>query len=194
MNEDLEVDDIFDELASKKKRIKSGKKGKSAERDIVHLLNERFTKILKANPKLGEFSRSVGSGNRWGQKVVLSETGKQIYAGDITCPDTFLWVVESKKGYNDTDLFACFGGTCKQLDEFLKQVGDDAHRTGRKPMLIWMKDRKERVAFVKNGDLPYNVVALAEQCCVLSYHGWIALPLTRLLEAADFHFFKDVSQ
>lgn len=190
-NDDLEIDDVFAE-ANKKKKIKSGKKGKSAERDIVHLLNERFDKILRSDRKLGEFSRSVGSGNRWGQKVILSETSKQIYAGDITCPDTFLWVIESKKGYNDTDIFSCFGGKCQQLDEFLQQVSDDAHRTGRKPLLIWMKDRKERVAFVKISDSPYYAYDLISiKCPMLLYHGWMAFPFAKLLEAADSYFFKD---
>lgn len=192
--DDLEIDDILGDLVSKenkqkKKKIRSGDKGKGAEREIVHLLNERFAKILKEHPKWGEFSRSVGSGNRWGQQVALSETSLQIYAGDITCPETFLWVIESKKGYNDADLCSCFGGKCQELDGFLKQVSDDASRTGRRPLLIWKKDRKERVAFIKQAHLPFPFIDLRKTTALL-YKEWVAIPLPLLLESPDDVFFN----
>jgi len=71
MEEDAEVEDIFNK---KPKKIKSGKKGKRVELELVKALNQRFQKTLAANPDLGSFSRSIGSGNRWGQNVHLSRT------------------------------------------------------------------------------------------------------------------------
>ena len=46
------------------------------------------------------FTRSIGSGNRWGQ-VVLSEQAKQVFSGDICVPEGFKWVIECKGGYED---------------------------------------------------------------------------------------------
>jgi hypothetical protein len=101
MEEDAEVEDIF---KKRPKKIKSGIKGKRVELEVVKSLNERFSKVLAANPDGGKFSRSVGSGNRWGQNVHLSKNAVNTYSGDIVCPEGFLFVLESKGGYNDIDL------------------------------------------------------------------------------------------
>ena len=47
MDEDQEIDDTFDK---KPKKIKSGKKGKRVEFELIKNLNERFSRILKENP------------------------------------------------------------------------------------------------------------------------------------------------
>lgn len=160
--------------------IKSGKKGKRGELEIVHQLNERFVDDCGR----GGFSRSVGSGNRWGQGVQLSRQSIQTYAGDITCPVGFRFVVESKCGYNDVDLFTMFGGCCKELDTFLAQVESDAERCGRSPMLIWKKDRKEKIAFVRRSELVTDPDAP-----FAAYRGWLAVSLTWLLTLPDTFFF-----
>ena len=184
MSNDLDVDDLFPD-PEKKKKIKSGAKGKGAEREIVKILNERFAKILKEHPAWGQFSRSVGSGNRWGQKVVLSESAKQIYSGDLTCPECFRFVVESKKGYNDIDLCSAFSGSCKGLDDFLTQVSDDAKRTGRKPLLIWKKDRKPALAFLKEDLKGTNLI---KPVCMF-YLDWTVIQLENLLPLPDEFWF-----
>lgn len=68
MQEDAEVEDIFDKPS---KRIKSGKKGKRVELEVVKDLNGRFSQILSKNPDWGSFSRSVGSGNRFVRKFAF---------------------------------------------------------------------------------------------------------------------------
>ena len=183
-NEDLEVDDLTENL-NKKKKIKSGSKGKRGERQLVHELNARFADYFKLHPEIGQFSRSVGSGNRWGQNVIMSKNVANTYAGDITCPDKFKFVLESKNGYNDIDLCNCFTGKCTGLDDFLKQVSDDAARPtiNRKPMLIWKKDRKESLAFIKEADI------LQKPDVYLSYNGWIGVNLQFILSSPDSFFF-----
>ena len=186
-NDDFIVDNLDDNVP-KKKRIKCGQKGKRGERELVKTLNTRFAKLLAENPKWGSFSRSVGSGNRWGQKVVLSETASQVYSGDLTCPDNFKFVIESKAGYNDIDLFGIFSNKCQGLDEFLKQASDEGGRTGRKPLLIWKKDRKETVAFIKNIDLPFNVDPFPFLTPAIFYGEWIAVSLSSLLDSTTDEF------
>lgn len=186
--DDLDVENLLGEDQPKKKKIKSGLKGKSAEREICHLLNERFSKILSENPSGGAFSRSVGSGNRWGQKVILSDAAKQIYSGDITCPEKFLFVVESKKGYNDIDLCLVFLGKCPGLDAFLKQVEEDAERVKRLPILVWKKDRKPAIAFIKQTCL-YQTTGYTAS---IWFKDWLGLPFEELLAKTDDNFwFKD---
>lgn len=180
MNEDLDVEDIFEKKPNK---IKSGKKGKRVELELVKSLNARFAKILSANPAIGTFSRSVGSGNRWGQNVHLSRVATNIYSGDIVCPENFRFVLESKGGYNDIDLCSAFNGGQSELDAFLKQVTDDSLRCGRKPMLLWKKDRKPRIAFLKQEDLPENFEYQ------MKYRDWKAVPYDELIKLNDDFFF-----
>ena len=182
--DDLDVEDVTGN-ANKKAKVKSGAKGKSAERDIVHILNNHFEALLAKNPAWGKFSRSVGSGNRWGQKVDLPQHAKDTFTGDLCTPQNFLWVIESKKGYNDIDLCTAFSGKCTELDDFLKQVTDDSGRCGRKPMLLWKKDRKPRLAFMRKEDnTTFNVMRY-----YFVYGEWVGMTLDELLAIKENRFF-----
>lgn len=186
---DYDVEDIF-EGGDRPRRKKSGQKGKRVEREIVKELNGRFAKILQENPDWGEFSRSVGSGNRWGQRVRLSKAAKDTYTGDITCPQCFKFVLESKGGYNDIDLVSAFDGGSKELNDFLKQVSEDSERTfkfgpGRKPMLLWKKDRKPRLAFLKAADLVDYEFEYS-----MNYRDWQVVLFKDLMRLEDTFFFN----
>lgn len=182
MEEDIEIEDIFD--SKKPKKIKSGKKGKRVELELIKSLNERFSKTLAERPSAGKFSRSVGSGNRWGQRVHLSKAASDTYSGDIVCPEGFRFVLESKGGYNDIDLCSAFSGRQAELDAFLKQVSDDSQRCGRMPMLLWKKDRKPRLAFLRSSDL-----ADRQFPCMMRYGEWTALLYDDLVTLEDSFFF-----
>jgi hypothetical protein len=185
---DPQVDDILKELKDKgKSKIKSGPKGKGAEREVAKLLNKRFEDLLKEHSDWGQFSRSVGSGNRWGQTDNLPKHAQDTFSGDLCVPEHFLWVLESKKGYNDDiDLCTLFGGTNALLDGFLKQVEDDSGRCGRKPMLIWKKDYKPRLAFIKKKDAP----PVRNFSTYMVYKCWLAVPCDELLKMDDSFFFS----
>lgn len=180
-DEELEIENI---MGKKPKKIKSGIKGKRVELELVKALNSRFSKILSENPNFGKFSRSIGSGNRWGQNVQLSRTAINIYSGDIVCPDNFRFVLESKGGYNDIDLCSIFGGSQSELDGFLKQVTDDSIRCNRKPLLFWKKDRKPRLAFLK-----LEEVKDRKFDCFMIYKDWIVVNYEDLIKFEDGFFF-----
>lgn len=182
--EDLDIDDISKNV-EKIKKIKSGAKGKSAERAIVHILNERFDALLSSHPAWGKFSRSVGSGNRWGQNVDLPKHAKDTFSGDLCVPQNFKWVIESKKGYNDIDLVSAFGGKCSGLDEFIEQVVADAERCGRHPMLLWKKDRKSILAVIKKFWLGPPV----EFKIHMIYNDWIIVSFDELIKIMPDAFF-----
>lgn len=92
-----EVDDFnTDNLLPQKKRKADGmKKGNRTELELVKMLNRRFG---------GDFSRSVGSGNRWGQVQHLPRHAQEVFSGDLIVPEGFKWVLESKGGYQDIGL------------------------------------------------------------------------------------------
>ena len=191
MSKDLDIEDLTENLG-KKKKINSGRKGKTSERDIVHLLNNRFVHLFAANPGWGQFSRSVGSGNRWGQGVCLPQHAKDTYTGDITTPSNFKFILESKAGYNDVDLFSCWTGKCRELDAFLTQVSDDVTRSNKTatikkmPMLLWKKDRKCRLAFMKTEDL----LEIQLPAVNLTYNDWVGVNFDWILTLEDSFFFK----
>lgn len=171
-NEDeLEIENIWDRTPPKK-RIKSGSKGKRKELELAKVLTERF------GPG---FSRSIGSGNRWGQVSFLPKHAQDTFSGDLVCPSDFLWVFECKGGYNEIDLNNAFAGGIADLDVFLKQAEDESKRTGRKPMLCWKKDRRPWLSFVKKEHVPCEF----DPDYVLKYRGWVAANLTDFLLQPD---------
>jgi hypothetical protein len=182
-DEDADVEDIFKKSPNK---IKSGKKGKRVELELVKSLNARFSTILSANPTWGKFSRSVGSGNRWGQNVHLSKNATNIYSGDIVCPEHFNFVLESKGGYNEIDLCSAFDEGHSELNAFLQQVTDDSARCGRMPMLLWKKDRKPRLAFLKEKDLPQIHFDYS-----MKYRDWKVVNFEDLIKMGEEFFFDD---
>jgi Holliday junction resolvase len=165
--------DIFKE---KKKRLNSGAKGKRAERDICKTLTERFGK---------EFSRSLGSGNRWGQVSNMPKHAKETFGGDICCPEDFKWVIESKNGYEDKIDLNSFDSGITKLDEFIEQSTKDSELTGRESLIFWKRKRKNWLCFIKTKHLPdpdiynYRIV----------YREWSCISFTELLELPDEFFF-----
>lgn len=75
---------IEDDVKHKKRH--AGGKGKG---DLQRV------KVLAA--RFGEgFSRSAGSGNRWGRVSHSPRHAQEVFAGDLIVPKRFRWVIESK--------------------------------------------------------------------------------------------------
>lgn len=179
INNNLNVDDIFGDGNKKKKKVDGGKKGKTAERELVKLFTARF----------GDgFSRSLGSGNRWGQIKKMPKHATDTLTGDLCCPEGFKWVLESKNGYDDIDLNLCMLKDNGKLNGFLDQASKDSLRPGvnRKPMLLWKKTRRPWLAFVHTEELDglyfkYRFV----------YGKWTAVALEKLLDVDDSFFLDE---
>lgn len=169
-----EVEDLLKK--GRKKGTDGGRKGKRTERNLVKILTDRFG---------AGFSRSLGSGNRWGQVSHLPKHAKETLTGDLCCPPGFKWVLESKGGYNDIDLNGVFHHGSTQLNSFIDQVTNDSQRCGRKPMLLWKRDFKPWLAFVRTPDLNDR-----EFKYMLKYGEWTAVLLDHLLELGDDFFFE----
>lgn len=177
--ENFNIEDILGNL-EKNKKVNSSAKGKAGERSLSHIFNKRFSSILSKNPSWGGFYRSDGSGARCSQ-VSLSNYAKKIQSGDVVC-ENFKFTIESKIGY-DIDLFSVFLGN-KELDKFLSQAEKDSLRCGKKPMLVWKKSRKPRLAFIK--DLEEHKELFN---CTICYKGWFIVSLDELLEKLPDEFF-----
>ena len=178
MHEFEELDDFVtdDEIIYKKsKKVNGKKKGNRIELELTKLLNKRFGT---------GFSRSVGSGNRWGQVNYLPKHAQDVFSGDLIVPKGFKFVLESKGGYDGIDLNSIFIRGSSELDSFLEQVSKDAERCDRKPMLCWKKKRKPWLAVILTKDLPRDFKYQ------LKYGKWTILSLEELLKSDD-DFFLD---
>ena len=181
MGNDMIVDNILDNIEETKK-INCSVKGKSNEREIVKILNKRFSDILSRNKSWGLFSRTLGSGNRFYQ-VSLSNNAKQIFSSDISCPPSFKFTIESKAGY-DIDLCTAFDGGNRLLDDFLAQATKDGEKSGRRPMVLYKKDRRPRLAFIHSDEVA------KEFEYSMKYRIWTVVAFDELLKFNDDFFFS----
>ena len=168
----MEIEDLTANL-NKKKKKNSGDKGKRTERNLIKILIDRFGQ---------GFSRTIGSGNRPGQGVFLPKHSKDTFTGDIVCPEGFLWVFESKGGY-DIDFNSVFGGGSAALDSFIKQAELEGENANRKPVIAWKKDRRPWLVILKTKDLHKT-----EWEYRFIYRDWSVVALDDFLTAEDDYF------
>lgn len=171
-------DFVQDDIINKKrqKKVDGKKKGNRTELELTKLLNARF----------GDgFSRSVGSGNRWGQVNHLPKHAREVFSGDLIVPKGFKFVLESKGGYDGIDLNSIFIRGNSELDGFLDQVTKDSKRCGRKPMLCWKKTRKPWLVFVHSKELAGRQFKYR-----LQYGKWSVVALEQLLKLEDAFFLE----
>jgi len=166
---DLQIENILEEKTVKKK-INAKKKGNRVELTLCKLLTKHFDQ---------EFSRSVGSGNRWSQVHHMPEHAKKTLVGDICVPENFKWVIECKGGYDEIDLNGIFDGNAR-LDSFMEQSENDESQSGRQPMICWKRSRKPWLAMIKTEhivDFDFEVIAC--------YKNWKIVKLDDLLQNTD---------
>lgn len=175
-HDDYFIDDVVNNFKNKKKKVDGKKKGNRTERNVVKVLNDRFGT---------GFSRSIGSGNRWSQTNHLPKHAQNVFSGDLVVPENFAFCIESKGGYDDIDVHNFFDNGNSQIDLFIKQCEDDAARCGRKPLVIWKKNRKVFLAFIKEDDLPHKNFSY-----YMRYKNYIIINLNELLLLEDQFFFK----
>ncbi len=178
-DKDLQIEDILQDLENKKNKVDGKAKGNRTELVLCKLLTKHFGV---------DFNRSVGSGNRWGQVKSLSEQAKQVFSGDISVPDGFKFVIESKGGYekeiNLTN--AMDGNGVAKLNEFIEQSSHDSVGCGRKPIIFWKRNRKPWLTMLREEDL--KEVGLDKFLYRLHYREWVMVALDQLLEKTERGF------
>ena len=167
--DDLEIDDLLEDRVNKKK-INGKKKGNRVELELSKMLTKRFGR---------EFSRSVGSGNRWSQVKSMPEHAKTALLGDLCPPSGFLWIIECKGGYDDdADFSSVLYEGAARINEFIKQSEKDAVQSGRKPLICWKRSRKPWIAILKKKDVDCSLFKY-----YISYQDWVVIALEKLLLA-----------
>lgn len=179
MNEkDLQIENLLEDK-KKQKKIDGKSKGNRTELNLCKILTGFFNL---------SFTRSIGSGNRWGQ-VKLSDNAKQVFTGDICVPEGFKWVIESKGGYEkDIDLNGVCDGGISRLDFFIEQSLKDSEYCGRKPLICWKRNRKPWLSMILLKDLEFVDCEIFEYR--IHYRDWLIIKLEDLLNSTkkDFWF------
>jgi len=184
----LEVDNIL-EKPKKKKRINSSRKGKRGENLAGKVLKERFD---------FEFSRTLGSGNRWSQTAYLPKHASETFTGDLVCPENFAWVVEAKDGYDDDIILhniLAKGKTNAELEDWIEEVKAESERSGRKPLICWKRKRMPWFGIVRVNDIegwfkPSIFPAYSMQYEDKEGVRWLITQLSTILALPDDFFFK----
>lgn len=156
---------------------RSSDKGKRVERELCAILTKRFGQ---------QFSRTIGSGNRWGSVSQLPKHAQETFSGDIVCPTNFLYVIECKGGYDDIDVCQAICEGNAQLDAFFKQAVDEGVRTRRMPLLAWKRTRRPWLAFIRDQDSNPADVPLGSY---IAYGRWRGYALQSVLKLPDKCFF-----
>jgi hypothetical protein len=78
--DDFITDDLLTDKKKRKRKADGKRKGNRVELDLVKVFNKRFG---------CGFSRSVGSGNRWGQVAHLPKHAQEVFSGDLIVPQGF---------------------------------------------------------------------------------------------------------
>ena len=180
--DDLEIDNIL-EHHEKKKKVDGKSKGNRTELNLCKVLTEHFG---------DEFSRALGSGARTSQVGHLPEHAKKTLTGDICVPEGFKWVIECKGGYeDDVNLTNVCDGSIARLNEFIEQVTKDSEYCGRKPIILWKRNRKPWLAMIKANDYP---TLLPWQQGYIVYRGWVIIALENLLEVTEKEFWYEQTE
>ena len=101
-----------------KKRKNACDKGKRGERTICKILSAHFNDEFKRTPSSGAISTIHRN---------ISSAAHKVLAGDIMCPDGFVFSIENKYGYN-LDIFNIFQkkhGDKKTLFGFFDQAVEE---------------------------------------------------------------------
>ena len=186
-DEDFFIEDILLNK-EKKKKVNSKDKGKRGERELCKVLSDRF----KGHTA---FFRVFGSGNQGWRP--MTEQAKEIFTGDVVCPEGFRFSIECKYGYDHIDLCLLFEGVGKDIDKFLEQASKDAERVGKIPMLCWKKPRGAWLAFIPRVAMNTEWFSLnfrsnsqdRQTYCLLRYKEWIAVSLLDLIATSTDDFF-----
>ena len=125
-----------------KKRINSKKKGNTAERAIVKILNDFYkTEEFKRVPTSGMFG-NIHSTN-------LSENEAKIFTGDVIVPDWFKYALEVKH-YADIDLWKIMATGETQWDEQLAEEEKNLKISKKKGIiLVFKKNRRDWMVMFK---------------------------------------------
>ena len=103
--------------------------------------------ILREATGDNSFERVPSSGAYFGgSNKIRAETARkdlvEIMSGDLICPPGWRWIVECKN-HEDVPVHQLFlGKNSKTIDEFLKQVSEDADTSNKEPLLVMKLRRK----------------------------------------------------
>jgi len=150
--------------------------------EIAKDLNKRFDEFL-SNNDLDNFT-SVNCKNCAG-----CVNSSNLY-GTLKGPEKFKWIIESKCGYNNIDLSTVLSDGNAELDDWFKQISKNATKYGKLPLLIWKKDYKSRIAFIRQDDFVWLLTTQINPFEYrFEYRDWVGISYDVLMTLEDKVFF-----
>ncbi|RLD62129.1 MAG: hypothetical protein DRJ01_06670 [Bacteroidetes bacterium] len=156
-------------------KINSKKKGNRGELDCVKLLNEALGEGFARVPSSGAW----GGGQNKEKRKDMSYEQKITLVADIMAPPKFNFVLEHKF-YAEASFWDLFNDS-SNLNEWIKQVEEDAEFVGKEPMLIVKYNRHKRIVLTKKLFKDY----------VFEWKGWYCGNFKELLKNNRYFWFVE---
>lgn len=169
---------------ARKKSINSKQKGSNAEREMAHILNERFEGY--------KFARSVQSGAYIGasnesRAEDLSYEQKLVFSGDIRIPKNFKFTIEHKF-YKEASFWDLFNEG-SDLHQWFGQALHDARAVNKSPMLVVKYNNHKRIVYLlRDVDTNINPVFICKDEGTQEI--WSCYNLDDLLKLDNKFFFE----
>lgn len=175
-----------------KKKVNGKQKGNRGELAVAKILTEKLG--------FGKFNRTPNSGG-FSTGHELSLEAKACLSGDLIAPiPNFAFSIENKCGYDiDLSKLLSVKSNIPQLSEFLRQSCIDAAKTGRIPMVIYTKDRRQPLAIIPIDKNPIGDCRSIEMNTLMMFtckmdeypewDRWFVFVLDELLDKAPKEFF-----
>lgn len=169
----------------RKKSINSKQKGSNAEREMAHLLNERF--------EGHKFARSVQSGAYIGasnesRAEDLTYEQKLVFSGDIRIPSNFNFTIEHKF-YKEASFWDLFNDS-SDLHQWFSQAKHDAEAVKKSPMLVVKYNNHKRIAYLLSS-VRTGLIPIFTHFDKATKSTWECYNLDDLFELPDDFFFSE---
>ena len=171
---------------ARKKSINSKQKGSNAEREMAHILTERFEGY--------KFARSVQSGAYIGasnesRAEDLSYEQKLVFSGDIRIPKNFKFTIEHKF-YKEASFWDLFNES-SDLHQWFSQALHDANAVKKMPMLVVKYNNHKRIVYLLEDYNVTNINPVFAHRDSKTKKIWYCYNLDDLLELNDDFFFEE---
>lgn len=112
-------------------------KGKTFERDIVHILTEKFGPGFSRIPQSG----AAFGGSNFKRALGFSNNAIQCLTGDLITPDGYPFSIECKS-HKDLAFNLLLSGSCQKMDEWISQSSQDAKLNNKEPIVVFKLNNK----------------------------------------------------
>ena len=152
----------------------SKQKGNNWEREVSTIFSQHFHEEFRRVPQSG----AIFGGLNRKRAIGVRTDAQEILSGDIIAPEGFKFSLECKS-YKQLEFHGIYCGSCKKLDDWIKQSQDDATFCNKDFLLLIKINRKGTFACLKRGIIDEenmeNYMIYKKQYVIMTLECFLAL-------------------